>query len=99
MAHNYDVGTRAWQPDSTEGWVASEVVSKEIQEDKVKLLFRLDNDEVCDTIAILSLVFALRILICCYSDKNIRNDIGGSPRRCQQFVTPSHESRHTRSQR
>lgn len=47
MAHNYDVGTRAWQPDSTEGWVASEVVSKDIQEDRVKLLFRLENDEVC----------------------------------------------------
>lgn len=47
MAHNYDVGTRAWQPDSTEGWVASEVMSKDIQEDRVKLLFRLENDEVC----------------------------------------------------
>lgn len=60
MAHSYDVGTRAWQPDPTEGWVASEVVSKEIQEDKVKLFFRLDNDEVCDAIDIFYLVFALR---------------------------------------
>lgn len=47
MAHNYDVGTRAWQPDAAEGWVASEVESKEIQGDKVKLVFRLENDEVC----------------------------------------------------
>lgn len=46
MAHNYDLGTRAWQPDSTEGWVASEVVSKEVQGDKVKLAFQLDNGEV-----------------------------------------------------
>lgn len=46
MAHNYDVGTRAWQPDPTEGWVASEVESKNVQGDKVKLLFRLANGEV-----------------------------------------------------
>src|SRR5262249_40585366 len=25
MAHLYDIGTRAWQPDPTEEWVASEV--------------------------------------------------------------------------
>ncbi len=46
MAHNYDVGTRAWQPDSTEGWVASEVESRNIQGDKVQLLFRMANGEV-----------------------------------------------------
>ena len=46
MAHNYDVGTRAWQPDPTEGWVASEVDSKNIEGDKVKLVFRLANGEV-----------------------------------------------------
>lgn len=46
MAHSYDVGTRAWQPDAAEGWVESEVESKEIQGDKVKLVFRLKNDEV-----------------------------------------------------
>ena len=45
MAHNYDVGTRAWQPDSTEGWVASEVESKNVQGDKVKLVFQLANGE------------------------------------------------------
>ncbi|KAL9123311.1 MAG: hypothetical protein Q9187_000150, partial [Circinaria calcarea] len=45
MAHNYDVGTRAWQPDATEGWVASEVVQKKIEGDKVKLVFHLENGE------------------------------------------------------
>lgn len=46
MAHNYDVGTRAWQPDSTQGWVASEVESKNVEGDKVKLVFQLANGEV-----------------------------------------------------
>ena len=46
MAHNYDVGTRAWQPDPTEGWIASEVESRDIQGDKVQLLFRMANGEV-----------------------------------------------------
>lgn len=46
MAHNYDVGTRAWQPDTTEGWVASEVESKTVEGDKVKLVFQLVNGEV-----------------------------------------------------
>jgi myosin-5 len=47
MAHNYDVGTKAWQPDATEGWVASEVVSKTADGEKVLLVFSLDNGEVC----------------------------------------------------
>ncbi len=46
MAHSYDVGTRAWQPDATEGWVASEVKSRNIEGDKVKLVFQLANGEV-----------------------------------------------------
>lgn len=46
MAHNYDIGTRAWQPDPIEGWVASEVISKEVQGQKVKLAFQLENGEV-----------------------------------------------------
>lgn len=46
MAHNYDVGTKAWQPDVTEGWVASEVVSKTEDNDKVTLVFQLANGEV-----------------------------------------------------
>ena len=46
MANNYDVGTRAWQPDATDGWVASEVQSKKIDGDKVTLVFVLDSGEV-----------------------------------------------------
>ena len=46
MAHSYDVGTRAWQPDSAEGWIASEVESKTVVGDKVKLVFQLSNGEV-----------------------------------------------------
>lgn len=46
MAHNYDVGTQAWQPDQTEGWVASEVEQKIVNGDKVKLVFSLANGEV-----------------------------------------------------
>ncbi|KAF4779118.1 hypothetical protein HER10_EVM0001155 [Colletotrichum scovillei] len=45
MSENYDVGTRAWQPDATEGWVASEVVNKTQDGSKVKLVFKLDNGE------------------------------------------------------
>jgi myosin heavy subunit len=46
MAHIYENGTRAWQPDVTDGWVASEVVEKKIEGDKVKLVFQLENGEV-----------------------------------------------------
>ena len=46
MAHSYDVGTRAWQPDPTEGWVSSEVEEKRIVGDQVHLIFLLENGEV-----------------------------------------------------
>lgn len=46
MAHLYEIGTRAWQVDATEGWIASEVESKVVDGDKVKLIFRLENGEV-----------------------------------------------------
>lgn len=46
MAHIYEVGTRAWQPDPTEGWVASEVKEKLVDGEKVQLLFELENGEV-----------------------------------------------------
>lgn len=46
MAHIYDVGTRAWQPDTAEGWVASEVTDKQVSGDKVSLVFTLENGEV-----------------------------------------------------
>lgn len=45
MAQNYDVGTRAWQPDPTEGWVASEVTKKSVDGSKVTLIFELENGE------------------------------------------------------
>lgn len=46
MAETYDVGTRAWQPDANEGWVASEVVNKKVDGSKVILTFKLENGEV-----------------------------------------------------
>jgi myosin-5 len=46
MAHLYEVGTRAWQPDPTEGWVASELVSKTSTGDKYNLVFKLANGQV-----------------------------------------------------
>ncbi|KAI9677563.1 MAG: Myosin type-2 heavy chain 1 [Caeruleum heppii] len=45
MSNSYDVGTRAWQPDPASGWIASEVEEKEVEGDKVKLIFRLANGE------------------------------------------------------
>lgn len=46
MASVYDVGTKAWQPDAAEGWVASELISKTVNGDKATLVFQLDNGEV-----------------------------------------------------
>lgn len=46
MSATYDVGTKAWQTDPTEGWVASEVEQKIVDGDKVKLVFLLENGEV-----------------------------------------------------
>lgn len=46
MVHIFDVGTRAWQPDPTEGWVGSELVEKLVDGDKVVLVFSLENGEV-----------------------------------------------------
>lgn len=62
MAHSYDVGTRVWQPDATEGWVASEVESKIVLGDKVKLVFLLENGEVRQTLRVVSALFQPMIL-------------------------------------
>lgn len=62
MAHNYNIGTRAWQPDPAEGWIASEVESKQIQGDHVKLVFRLENGEV-RLLPFLLLPFLLLLLL------------------------------------
>ncbi|GAB1212039.1 hypothetical protein ATERTT37_001166 [Aspergillus terreus] len=51
MAHIYEVGTRAWQPDPTEGWVASEVTEKLVDGDKVQLVFTLENGEMVQVYA------------------------------------------------
>jgi len=48
MALAYEVGTRAWQPDTNEGWVASVVERKSVEGDQVKLIFKLENGEVCN---------------------------------------------------
>ncbi|KAK5107316.1 hypothetical protein LTR62_001371 [Meristemomyces frigidus] len=45
MAHPYDVGTKAWQEDAAEAWMASEVVEKKVDGDKVRLVFALENGE------------------------------------------------------
>lgn len=50
MTSNYEVGTRAWQPDPTEGWVPSELVSKNVDGDKATLVFELENGEVMSRI-------------------------------------------------
>lgn len=44
---DYPPGTKAWQQDDKEGWVASEVTSKQVDGDKVTLVFALENGEVC----------------------------------------------------
>lgn len=46
MSQSYEVGTGAWQPDPTEGWIASEVKEKIVDGEKVKLVFLLANGEV-----------------------------------------------------
>ena len=53
MAHIFDVGTRAWQPDTAEGWIASEVTDKQVAGDQVTLVFTLENGEVRDYIYVL----------------------------------------------
>lgn len=54
MAHYYEVGTRAWQPEPTEGWVASELKEKIVDGEKVQLVFELENGEVRLFVSIVS---------------------------------------------
>ena len=61
MVHEYDVGTRAWQPDSTEGWVASELVSKNVEGATAKLVFQLENGDVRVSLARLVWLVTLRL--------------------------------------
>ena len=46
MAHSYEVGTRAWQPDPNEGWIDSEVTEKRVDGGKVHIVFALGNGTV-----------------------------------------------------
>lgn len=54
MADFYEVGTRAWQPDAKQAWVASEVIERKVDGENVTLVFRLENDEVSGLWAYLS---------------------------------------------
>ncbi|KAK9463558.1 P-loop containing nucleoside triphosphate hydrolase protein, partial [Lipomyces oligophaga] len=46
MASRFEVGTRCWQPDDSEGWVAAEIKSKSIDGDKVTLEIALENGNI-----------------------------------------------------
>ena len=74
MAHIYDIGTRAWQPDTTEGWVASEVTDKQIAGDKVTLVFTLENGEVRPPKRTLHCCRTRRLTIIHCADQNHRDD-------------------------
>lgn len=43
MSHEYAVGSRCWQPDAADGWVASTVKHKSVDGDKVTLVFGYDE--------------------------------------------------------
>ena len=69
MSNTYDVGTKAGQPDQTEGWVASEVTKKVVDGVKVKLVFALENGEV----RIIRLTRVMRILNSAVADQRSRD--------------------------
>lgn len=56
MASTYEVGTRAWQPDAAEGWVASELINKTIDGNKAKLTFQFENGEVRFSISCFNMI-------------------------------------------
>ena len=64
MVHSYEVGTRAWQPDTAEGWVGSEVVDRKVDGDKVTLVFNLDNGEVSRSLILREIRFPGEVLEC-----------------------------------
>lgn len=43
MSHEYAVGSRCWQPDAADGWVASTVKHKTVDGDRVTLVFAYDE--------------------------------------------------------
>jgi hypothetical protein len=89
MAATYDVGTKAWQPDVTEGWVASEVEQKNLNGDKVTLVFQLANGEVSPPQELL-LHKSRRWLFA--ADKVNRDDRGRHRRRQRPKTAAAHES-------
>lgn len=95
MASTYDVGTRAWQPDTAEGWVASELVSKNIEGAKAKLVFKLENGDVRFTIPSLVYSFISETNTIVPIDQNHRSASRGTSEWLSSFPTPPHESDHT----
>lgn len=45
MSHLYNVGTGTWVPDDKEGWVASKVVEREDDGDKVRLVVEITSGD------------------------------------------------------
>jgi myosin-5 len=84
MAHLYEVGTKAWQPDPTEGWVASELVSKTNDGDKYTLIFNLENGDV-------SLLSSLRTIARRITHTADANSVLAArrPRRLRPHLRPS----------
>ncbi|KKA25976.1 hypothetical protein TD95_002153 [Thielaviopsis punctulata] len=50
MSQTYEIGTRAWQPDATDGWVPSELISKNEEGPNVKLVFQLESGETKEVV-------------------------------------------------
>lgn len=96
MSHSYDVGTRAWQPDATEGWVASEVVKKTVDGDKVTLVFKLENEEVREYTHGVYIPPSTADHVLSAIDQNYR-DLSRGLAKLQRLVSPaSDESRYAR---
>lgn len=45
MSHTYEIGTGAWVQDPKDGWVSTTVVEKEVNDDKVKLVFEITSGD------------------------------------------------------
>jgi myosin heavy subunit len=65
MASTYEVGTRAWQPDAAEGWVASELINKTIDGNKAKLTFQFENGEVRFSISYFNMIPSVFLHVLC----------------------------------
>jgi hypothetical protein len=101
MAHIFDVGTRAWQPDTAEGWVASEVTDKQVAGDKVTLVFTLETGEVCRPAMLQCCIHPDRPhgLTIYPADKNSRDHPRSHPGWQRPEPAAADEPGHARSQR